>query len=63
MGHYDDCYESTRQDDEKRRRENLLRWIPEKIDKMKSHELEVMYEVAQHVEDYYGLLKIMKRGY
>lgn len=61
MGHYDDCYESSRQDDERKRKENLLRWIPEKLEEMENYELEVMYEVAQNVETYHSFMVAIQR--
>jgi len=60
MGHYDDCYENTRRTDEAKRREHLLRWIPEKIEEMSNHELEVMYSVAQNVDDFAGFFRVIR---
>ena len=60
MGHYDDCYESTRRADEAKRREDLLRWIPEKIEEMNNHELEVIYKVAQNVDDVAAFFRVIK---
>ena len=61
MGHYDDCYEATRVSNEAIRRENLQRWVSEKLEDMDNHELEIMYEVAQNIEEYYGFMQVIMR--
>ena len=61
MGHYDDCYEATRLSDEAKRRENLQRWVSEKLEDMENHELEIMYEVAQNINEYYGFMQVIMR--
>ena len=61
MGHYDDCYEATRLSDERRRKDNLLKWIPDLLEEMDAHELEVMYEVAQNVDDYHSFIVVVGR--
>ena len=61
MGHYDDCYEGTRISDEKKRRDNLQHWVSEKLEDMEDHELEIMYEVASNVEEYYGFMQVIMR--
>ena len=61
MGHYDECYEATRLSDERDRKNNLLRWIPEKLEEMDNRELEIMYEVAQNIEAYYGFMQVIMR--
>ena len=61
MGHYDDCYEGTRISDEKKRRDNLQHWVSEKLKDMEDHELEIMYEVASNIEEYYGFMQVIMR--
>ena len=61
MGHYDDSYEATRVSNEAIRRENLQRWVSEKLEDMDDHELEIMYEVAQNIEEYYGFMQVIMR--
>ena len=61
MGHYDDLYESDRLARVAKQRENLLRWIPEHIETMDNHQLGIVFEVCQNVDDYAGLLNIIKR--
>lgn len=61
MSHYSEQYETQRTIDEQKQRERLLRWIPEKLENMENYQLEIVYEVAQHVNDYHGFLNIMKR--
>jgi len=60
MGHYDDCYKSTRLAEEAKRREDLLRWTPEKIEEMDNYDLEVMYKVAQNVNDFAAFFRVIK---
>ena len=61
-GHYSDSHEATRRTDELRRREDLLRWISDETMKMKTWQLEVVYDVVQNTSDYSGMLNIFKRA-
>ena len=61
MSHYSDSYEATRRADERRRKDDLLRWIPQELEEMESHELEVMYEVAKNVEMYHSFICAIQR--
>ncbi len=61
MGHYDDSYEATRISDEEKRRKNLQCWVSEKLEDMDDHELEIMYEVASNVNEYYGFMQVIMR--
>ncbi len=60
MGHYSDGSESQQRADEARRRKDLLRWIPEKNEEMDNYDLEVMYKVAQNVNDFAAFFRVIK---
>ena len=61
MGHYDDCYEADREQQEKKRRTDLLDWIGEKLPNLSNHNLEMIYEIMAHADDYQTFFDVIKK--
>lgn len=62
MGHYTGSYEATQRTQQLQRKEDLLHSIADETIKMKTWELEVVYDVVQHTSEYAGMLSIFKRA-
>ncbi len=60
MGHYDDCYESTRLYEQEKRRKELLKEIPKLIKTMENSELELIYKIAENVSDYWTFFAVLQ---
>ncbi len=61
MGHYDDCYEATERQEEKNRRNDLVRWISElDFDSMSVEELTLLYHVAENIEDFAAMQRFLR---
>lgn len=61
MGHYDSCFEAERVTSEKNRREDLLNWIADETMNMSNYDLELVWDVVEHVNEYHGLTTLIKR--
>ena len=60
MGHYDECYESTRLYEKEKRREELLKEIPTLLETMDNRELEFIYKIMKNVDDYWTFFAILQ---